>query len=197
MTLVADALKPAFADPVHDAQRTFRVVLEAMARPGSVWPLHGLPRPPAPLSPAAAAVCLTLCDLDAPLWIDPAAIAAADYLRFHTGAPVVDVPADAAFVLALAVDGLPPLNRLRLGEPDYPDRSATVVVQVSRLVAGDGWRLSGPGIETTARLMVADLPDDFPERWAANHALFPLGVDLILAAPDSVAALPRTTRLER
>ena len=196
MTLLADALVPGFADPVRDAQHTFRAVLDAMARPGTVHPLTGLPRPPAPLSPAAAAVCLALCDLDAPLWIDPTAAAAADYLRFHTGAPVVDSLAEAAFVLAVTPDGLPPLDRLRVGEPDYPDRSATLVAQVPRLSAGMGWRLSGPGIESTARLSAAGLPDDFSERWAANHALFPLGVDLILAAPQAVAALPRTTRLE-
>jgi alpha-D-ribose 1-methylphosphonate 5-triphosphate synthase subunit PhnH len=36
------------------------------------------------------------------------------------------------------------------------------------------------------------LPPDFPARLAANHALFPRGVDVILVSPTAVAALPRS-----
>jgi alpha-D-ribose 1-methylphosphonate 5-triphosphate synthase subunit PhnH len=39
------------------------------------------------------------------------------------------------------------------------------------------------------------MPQHFAAQWRANRAAFPRGVDLILAAPDGVAALPRSTRL--
>jgi alpha-D-ribose 1-methylphosphonate 5-triphosphate synthase subunit PhnH len=57
------------------------------------------------------------------------------------------------------------------------------------------FRLAGPGISGHAHLAVAGLPADIAGRLAANRALFPRGVDLILAGPTGVAALPRTTRV--
>ena len=46
-------------------------------------------------------------------------------------------------------------------------------------------------------LCAAPLPDDLPARLAANRALFPRGVDLILVAADEVAALPRSVQLAK
>jgi len=45
-------------------------------------------------------------------------------------------------------------------------------------------------------LEIDGLPADFAARWAANHALFPRGVDVILCAGTSVAALPRSVTVE-
>lgn len=187
------SLAAGFAEPVLDAQRCFRAVLEAMARPGRVQHLPGLPVPPAPLGPAAAAVLLTLADAETPVWLD-AGEAAASWLRFHAGAPITAAPAEAAFLLA---SGTPPaLADLAQGSDEEPHRSATLIVQVATLEEGAGWRLTGPGIEQAHRLRVTGLPAGFAAEWQANHARFPRGVDLILCAGASLAALPRTTHLE-
>ncbi|MCB4824291.1 phosphonate C-P lyase system protein PhnH [Roseicella aerolata] len=186
-------LTPGFAEPVLDAQRCFRAVLEAMARPGRVQALPALPEAPAPLAPAAAAVLLTLADADTPVWLD-AGEAAAAWLRFHAGCPIAASAAEATFALA---GGVPPaLRDLSQGTEEEPHRSATLLVQVAALAEGGGWRLTGPGIEREHRLLAAGLPAGFEAEWAANHARFPRGVDVILCAGDRLAALPRTTRLE-
>ena len=62
----ADTLDGGFADPATDAAHAFRAVMEAMARPGTLREITGA-TPPAPLSPAAGAAILTLCDTDTPL----------------------------------------------------------------------------------------------------------------------------------
>ena len=191
-----DPLAPGFAEPVLDSQRTFRAVLEAMSRPGTVCRLDRKPAAPPPLSPASAAVCLALVDLDTPLWLDDAAVEAGAYLRFHCGCPVVDETGAAAFALLADARRLPPLDRFRAGDPEYPDRSATLIIQVAELRAGEGRKLTGPGIDGVARLGVAGLDDAFWPAWAANRARFPLGLDVVLAAGDRLAALPRTTRIE-
>jgi len=89
-----------FADPVLDAQSAFRTIMTAMARPGTVADLAtGELRPPRPLTPALAAVALTLCDHKTPVWLDTdlaAAASVASYIQFYTGAPLVDDPAAAA-----------------------------------------------------------------------------------------------------
>jgi alpha-D-ribose 1-methylphosphonate 5-triphosphate synthase subunit PhnH len=191
-------LRPGFADPVHGAQQAFRQILQAMARPGTVQDCGGELDPPRGLSPAMAAVCLTLADADAPLWLSDtlATDPAVGYLKFHCNAPVLDDVARASFVLANAAS-MPALDACAQGDDRYPDRSATLVVEVPRLAgAGPGaWTLEGPGIETTACLATEGLPGDFPGRWRDNAAAYPCGVDLILTCGRRLAALPRTTRV--
>ena len=69
------------------------------------------------------------------------------------------------------------------------------MLQVSSLAAGDNLLLQGPGIERAAMIAPQPLPRHFVEQWKQNHARFPRGVDLILAAPECIACLPRTTRI--
>ncbi|MGE8129865.1 phosphonate C-P lyase system protein PhnH [Methylobacterium sp. NPDC080182] len=189
-------LAPGFADPVHDAQDTFRAVMDALARPGRVRPLTPDLAPPAPLTPELAAVALTLTDADTPVWLDPALAAApevAEYLRFHTGAPLTGDPAAAAFALVSDPARCPPLSRFAPGTPAYPDTATTLVLALDALAEGEGLCLSGPGIRGTAGIAPAPLPDGFAAQLAENRAGFPLGVDLILTAPGRVAGLPRST----
>ncbi|MCJ2102768.1 phosphonate C-P lyase system protein PhnH [Methylobacterium sp. E-046] len=193
-------LAPGLADPVHDAQGTFRAVMDVLARPGQVRALTpGLAAglaPPEPLTLELAAVALTLTDADTPVWLDAALAAVpavAAYLRFHTGAPLTDDPARAAFALIRDPARCPPLSRFAPGTPAYPDTSTTLVLALDTLIPGTGLRLSGPGIRGEARMALAPLPETFATQLAANRADFPLGVDLILSAPGRVAGLPRST----
>lgn len=183
---------PGFADPVADAQACFRAVLDAMARPGTIRAAGGALSPPAPLDAATAAVLLTLADAETPLHVAPELDAARDWIAFHCGAPIA-APEAADFVCARA---LPALDGLRRGTDEGPEESATVIVQVASLRRGQRLLLSGPGLRAPAILEVDGLPLDFVARWAANGALFPRGVDLVLCAGSEVAALPRTVRIE-
>lgn len=182
-------LAPGFADPVLDSQKSFRAVLAAMAEPGRRIALSPDLAPPRPLRPATAAVALALIDYDTPVWLCPAVAGAADWLRFHTGCPVVAEPSAAAF--GIATGDWPALDALPAGTDAFPDRSATLIAQVERL-GGDGLRLSGPGIAGAARFGFAPMPAGFLAAWRANARLFPRGVDLILTDGDGLAALPRT-----
>ncbi len=90
---------------------------------------------------------------------------------------------------------LPDVSAFALGTDIYPDRSTTLILQVDSLSSGLSLHLAGPGIKGRAHLAAAGLPADIAPRLAANQALFPRGVDLVLAGPEGVAALPRTTRV--
>jgi len=183
----------AFADPVFESQANFRAVLRAMSRPGEIVGAGAGLAPPAPLQAAAAAL-LTLADYETPLWLAPevAASEIGAWLRFHTGAPLVAEPSRAAFAWTRA-EGLD-LAGFAVGEPAYPDRSTTLVVEVERL-GGDDLVLSGPGVKGERRFGFAPRPAVFLEQWEENGAAFPLGVDLILCCGERLAALPRTTRI--
>lgn len=195
---MAAALPAGFAEPVLDSQRVFRAVMDALARPGSIQALRADLAPPAPLTPELAAIALTLADHEAPLWLDAplaAAPAVADYLRFHSGAAVAAEPADAAFALIADAAQCPPFETFAPGTPDYPDRSATLVLAVSALTNDGGFVLRGPGIAQQARLAPRPLPPDMAARLRANHARFPRGVDCLFVAPGCVAGLPRSTEI--
>jgi len=184
-----------FAEPVLDAQRVFRVVLAAIAEPGRVLPLDPGCTPPDSVDPAAAAAVIAVCDADTPLWLSPAMAAAADFFRFHTGAPIVAAASDALFVLAAGAER-PPLASLCAGTPEYPDRSATLLLAVHTIASDHGWRLSGPGIADIRTVLPQPIDDRFVEEWQQNHKRFPLGIDVVFTARDHIAGLPRSTRLE-
>lgn len=189
-----------FADPVGASQAVFRALMDAMARPGSVQSLPHVTAPPAPLTASASALIVMLADADTPVWLDPALTKTStvkDWIVFHTGAPVVSHPSDAAFALVAAPQNLSALNGFSLGTQEFPDRSTTVILQVSTLSEGAQLTLEGPGIKDQASLSPAPMPQHFEAQWQANRQAFPRGIDLILAAPDCVAALPRSTRLVR
>ncbi|WP_378949228.1 phosphonate C-P lyase system protein PhnH [Mesorhizobium sp. ANAO-SY3R2] len=193
------AIDGGFAAPVFDAQAIFRAVMDAMARPGTIQPVAALTQPPATLSATAGAVALTLCDHDTPLWLDtPLQVSAAakSWLAFHSGAPLAATAADAHFALVANPANLMALENFAQGTQEYPDRSTTLILQVESLTAGEPLELKGPGIETLATIAPTPLPRHFVEQWKQNGARFPRGVDIILAAPDGVACLPRTTRIK-
>ena len=183
-------------DPAHDNQRIFRAILLTMSRPGTVTVLGNWPRPPQGLHPAAAAVCLALVDMDTPLWMDPAASQEVQtYLRFHCGCPMENDPGKGAF--ALIADGLelPDLDLFNPGDIEYPDRSATLIIQVASLNVGRGVQLTGPGIQGDIRLHVDRLDAGFWQALQHNNSRFPLGFDVILATETEIVSLPRTVQV--
>jgi alpha-D-ribose 1-methylphosphonate 5-triphosphate synthase subunit PhnH len=188
----------AFADPPLASQGVFRAVMEAMARPGTVMAIAQSVAAPAPLGPAAAAVALTLLDHETPVWLDAALAASpevAQWLRFHTGAPLVSESRRAAFAFFTDPTRAPAFDRFSPGTAEYPDRSATLVLQVESFSGGERYELSGPGISGRTALSAQPLPVDFRDRVAANRELFPCGIDLLLVTASEVAALPRSVRI--
>jgi alpha-D-ribose 1-methylphosphonate 5-triphosphate synthase subunit PhnH len=197
MTTVKE-LPPGFADKVKSAQSTFRSVMDAMARPGSVVRIVPGAGAPMPMMRGTAAIALTLFDHDTPIWLDPKmseTTEVAKWLKFHTGAPVLRDSSISSFALIGDPATIPGLDRFSFGSNEYPDRSTTLILQVESLTQGIALELRGPGIDGTAMMQaVIGIPDLF-ERLAINKALFPRGIDVVLVADDAIVAIPRTTRL--
>jgi alpha-D-ribose 1-methylphosphonate 5-triphosphate synthase subunit PhnH len=192
MTLAAG-----FADPVHDSQGVFRRLLDAFAHPGRTVEFAVDLDGPAPLAPATTAILLALLDHDTPLFLSDALDrpAVRDFVRFHTGTRLVALPEGATFAAVQALELLP-LDRFEPGTDTYPDRSATIVVQVEALAGGAPTLWRGPGIADTHEVSIARLPAGFWDAWRANNALFPCGVDLVFASGRAAIALPRGVRVE-
>jgi alpha-D-ribose 1-methylphosphonate 5-triphosphate synthase subunit PhnH len=105
---------------------------------------------------------------------------------------ITERPELAAFALALS---LPDLTALPAGSHEAPERSATLVLQISELGSGPRYHLTGPGLREPVVLAARGLPTGFATVWQRNHALFPRGVDVILCARNILTALPRSVSI--
>jgi alpha-D-ribose 1-methylphosphonate 5-triphosphate synthase subunit PhnH len=172
-----------FATPAQ-AQKCFRGVLLAFSRPGKMVTMEAV-ETPAGLSPAAAAILLTLADGTTGVHLPEAAH---DWLKFHTGArPASREIAD--FVVAG-----PSLAGLRNGTDEAPETGATLIVDVPEL-DGPKHRLGGPGIETHLDICLP-LDDVFLAQWRTQRRAAPRGVDVLLCAGRRIIGLPRSTNIE-
>lgn len=194
----AAGLQPGLADPVHDSQRIFRSLLTALAHPGRAVDLMPAPEGPLPLDPATTAAALTLLDGDTPLWLDWIADTPPlrAWLKFHCGCAIVQRSEAAAFALVTDPANMPRLASFAQGVDQYPDRAATLLLQVPSLEGGPAVTLSGPGIRDTAVIAPFGLPEWFWNDWRLNAAQFPLGVDIFLTCGEAVIGLPRSIRTE-
>lgn len=193
--------EPTFAPRTLASQSLFRVVLDAMARPGTLGslpePPHGVP---APLDPVTAAIVTCLFDHDTQIWLGDgiACIDVYEYLKLHCSCPVIKSGLTADFAVLNATEGVPGLAQFNPGADAYPDRSSTLIIQVPDIDTGPSITLTGPGVEpgTEASLTVAGMPDYFWQERRDQQEIFPCGVDLIFTCGDRLVALPRSTEIE-
>jgi alpha-D-ribose 1-methylphosphonate 5-triphosphate synthase subunit PhnH len=184
----AISMQGGFADAPVEAAVAFRAALDAMSRPGVVHEVGGADAP-APMSTAASVLALTLCDPDTSVWLGASLDVqpVRNWFRFHTSAPFVG-RGEAMFAFG-RWDELAPVTDFRIGTPEYPDRSTTLIVEMEDL--GQAHQLTGPGIREHASLTVPDA-----RAFRQNAALFPLGLDFFLCAGARLAAVPRTSQVE-
>jgi alpha-D-ribose 1-methylphosphonate 5-triphosphate synthase subunit PhnH len=198
-TLMTSAPGAGLNDPVMDGQSVFRTVMTALAEPGIVRALDADILASldslAGLTPAATAMLLALADFETPVWLEsslstPEIIS---YLRFHAGCPIVNNPGKAQFAVIADSATLSSLDGFAIGSLDYPDRSATLLVQVETLGNGPTWRLTGPGIAATREVQIAPVNPALAGALAQNRAHFPCGVDIIFTDGVNLMGLPRST----
>lgn len=191
---------PTMSVPAQEEQATFRALLDAMARPGTV---HHLPprRPDDGVWGGALLVLQALLDHEVTFHVlnDQALSGetlAYDQLLRRTGARSASLD-KADFVMARGDGAVAAIEEAREGGFEEPERSATVVLLADSL-GGDGvaLALSGPGIESTSMLAVEGLPAAAFEALRRRTVTFPEGVDVILVdTAGQVAAVPRSTRI--
>lgn len=195
---IQDIISPGFSDPVFQSQAAFRALLTALSEPGTLQSVAAGITPPEGLATATATALLALADYETPVWL-PETLRdgpAAAWLRFHCGVALVGDPAKAAFAVIDGAASEPKLAAFNPGNDQFPDRSTTVIVQVSGLDGGAGLTLSGPGIPGTRRVALQGLRPGFTDELRENGALYPLGVDVVLASGEGMIGLPRSTQIE-
>ena len=186
---------PGFNDCVHDAQKTFRILLNALSHPGTAQKISVQLTPPSGLTLACAAACLTLLDLDTTVWLSSElGSGVKSWLKFHAGCRFTDDPKGANFAVIQNIKNWQSLDNFNWGTAEEPERSTTLFVQVEALETGEFFRLNGPGIDGEWAVKLP-LSSEFLREWEENRRSYPLGVDVFLFAENAVIGLPRTANL--
>ena len=71
-----------------------------------------------------------------------------------------------------------------------------MIVQVAGLEGGPAITLAGPGILGSRNVAPQGLRSGFTDELRENGALYPLGVDVLLAHGGGLIGLPRSTQVE-
>lgn len=191
-------LSPGFSDAVLDGQSAFRSALSATAYPGRIFTCDLEIPTPRPFDVATAALCLSLFDLETTIWLDPEIPQEVPaYLRFHCGASITNNLASAQFAVITDATQVPSLSRFNSGNLQYPDTSATLIIQVPSLTSGPNSTWSGPGINGKIDVSIDGVADTFWEERALEQQEFPLGVDVFFTCAHQVVGSPRTVKVAK
>ncbi len=197
-------------DFVHDLQQTYRAMVRTMAFPGTTVDLSPTATRIEPVPPVNAVLMLlsmVLVDSEVSFTIDSANSGSDGRIISEVTGGRMRPPAEAAF-LFVTNDAVNPIETIRaasVGTLVDPHLGATILCEVDYLTDPSGGgttfdrdsiTLSGPGIESTRRLV-----GTWPAEWIAErnrkNVEYPLGVDLFLVdRRGHMAALPRTTQVE-
>ena len=211
MTHMQNMQRETVYDQVFDAQEHYRILLDAMARPGTinVLPRMSLTTPPA-ITGAAALVGFALLNADVSFYADgEAADVVTRYLVINTAARP-ESPGEADFVFAAGTASAALLADMKKGTLPYPDEGATLVASVEALASevqalGQALggkphlalTLEGPGVAGKRTFFVTGVSSELVAGLQQCNQEFPLGIDLILADPGHrIACIPRSSRVE-
>ncbi len=186
-----------FGEIALQSASDFRLIMEAMSRPGKVMNFDEIHESTGTMNAGSSMVAMTLCDHETPVWLDDelSTKEVKEFVRFNCSSPITTDPGGIQFGFFSKPPSNEELERFPLGTPAYPDRSATLVIQIDGLSEGSGVVLGGPGIKTIHKLNANGLEKSFWNWWQQNNMRFPLGIDVILTTDTSIAALPRTVHV--
>lgn len=194
---------PGFQDLIHNSQSTFKTLLDALSRPGSVNEITAKLTPPSKLNIACAAACLTLFDLETEVWLQPELDdEVKSWLLFHTGCRFTEVTQQADFAVIWNLDNMPDLCQFKQGTPVYPEDSTTLLITVNAIddirasnhLPLQRQTLTGAGINKQITMPIS-LSDTFWQQWQQNHNSYPQGIDIYFFSKTQVVGLPRTSKI--
>lgn len=189
-------------DQIHDLQQVYRKLLHSMSRPGAISVLEKEAKRldyELPCKKSTMLCAMTVLDAEVTFHILPENDQGLiERISEYTSAKYASIE-EADFVIILESDTeeavLQAMQQCKIGNLIDPQLSSTWIIESNRLAEEGCLVLSGPGIESQARLH-AGMPVTFWEARSSRIKEYPMGVDLIFVDDDSqMVCIPRTTRV--
>lgn len=167
-------------------RNNFRNCLEALARPGDVFPI----KPFVDSSLMAMAAMLLYSE------VTFYQQAKEDWSMIQALTNSKEVTAKEADYLFLNSPLEKYLLEAKTGDQHNPEFNATLICCCDNLASGTGVMLSGPGIDETKKTTLP-VTTSFLQLLAQKNKHFPLGIDMYFISGDhNLCGLPRTTFVE-
>ena len=171
---------------------TFRVVLQAMSRPGRIYPL---PQTSADI-PVVQLLAALLDNEVSVAIINQVSGTLGEALVRRTGCQIRG-PEQADFVIAAGTPTAGMITRLKQGSLESPHGGATLLYLVEELCTTGGTiTLTGPGIEGSRQLGITGMARSELHLLQQVNREFPLGIDvMLLDQKGQLACIPRSSTI--
>jgi len=192
-------------DKSFHTQKIFRVLLNCMAKPGTIGRIEaidGTEESGFPFTGYMFSVAKTLLDQETLFHVANDSGQAEAMISFDTMAASGSL-SDCDYLLTSGDDFFE-IERLKRGSWQFPDESATIICQVVDLFDSDdiegesvSLTLKGPGIKDSKEIAIEGLNPDLIEGLRECNREFPLGIDCILVGrTGKICCIPRSTRFQ-
>lgn len=186
-------------DEVFEAQEHFRLIMDAMAKPGSIKTLDSEIIVYEGFSKASALIGFALLDSNTGFYqnyeenLD-------QYLILNTSSsPKSPENADFLFLKEPNIE-FQAIEEAAIGEPEYPEKGAFLIIEVSK-ISDEAFSksleliLKGPGVKGSKSIHVGGLSKKVLEAIQEKNMEYPLGVDTILTDPSgTLVCIPRSNQ---
>ena len=206
MSLTPAGLKGNQFDFVHDNQKTFRIIMMALAFPGKVYQLKSIP-----LSISRKELhyilqpFLTLLDFETSYCVygknTEIIEEINEYIKINTNC-MYTVLENADFVLCLNSSLNGKFSKLKKGTLYHPNESATIFYLVEKIEYdffsnSTKLSISGPGVNGELNLYLSDINHDEIKEWIKSKNEYPLGVDIyVVNHTGKIIGLPRSVGIK-
>ena len=178
-------------EPIWEAdtqQTQYRMLLDAMSRPGCRYPLSHVSEG----ATVALSILATLLDAEVSL-ADPHNLLRDKDWPMLQAKSCTEKQADYILCDGKRAPGFQP----KMGTLPSPELSATLIVVVDSLSSGDTHlQVTGPGVERCNAIDINGLSAEWIVMREDWNCAFPLGVDMIFVDCTHIVALPRTAKVE-
>lgn len=191
--ILNENIDPGFESNVFDSQLSFRLIMDAMARPGVKKELNLNLTPPKNLFGTTAAAILSLLDPDTSFYLSQDDKNIEDWIRFHCGSKPGESKDLTSFAIILDSYDLD-IEEFSYGTFPRPDLSTTFIIQTENIEEAERENsliLTGPGIKESRCVKIEGINKKI--LMARKKFVFPLGADFIFTDQKGFLAIPRTT----
>jgi alpha-D-ribose 1-methylphosphonate 5-triphosphate synthase subunit PhnH len=198
-------IKEIVFDAVFDAQKSFRLLLDAFSHPGTIYCFDYFElNQPNELYKSNVIIALSLFDNNISFHASSSYnLNVENYLHLNSSAKIENIETADYVFLNGQNDISNLIDQCKIGDLLYPEKNATLILAVNT-ISNDKIpqfdcqiNLSGPGIQTTNNLFIKGLNLANLETIKSLNEEFPLGVDLILTDSfEKITVIPRSIQIE-
>lgn len=183
---------------IYTTQQAYRQLLDSLARPGRLHTIEPSQAYGVNIFDQTLDVLQTLLDGEVSFHLVGNDTETVSEIELRTLANETTLD-EAEFIIVPESAGeeglLEALTRAKRGTIISPEKSSSLIIEVSTLSEGSTYRCQGPGIESTHEFQTT-LPADFTETLMTVNEEFPRGIDLYLLDGTQILGLSRTTKIE-